>query len=130
MAAHKNPNLSILQLGGGPSMTSSILSAVAKNPLETPWFSNFVVADINASVFHQFDKTFQAWGPLLTSTVLEGNLTLREQKLDPASFDLVIAAASFNQQNLKTEFLKDVQNRLHDGGLALILESETDVSRK
>ena len=100
---------------------------LASDPQDTTRYSKLLVADFSANSLQDFDTKFQAWGSSLASIVLEEGLALGQQKLDPALFDVIVTATSFNQKDQKG-FLQNVHEILQDGGLVLILHSKKDFS--
>ncbi|KIX02947.1 uncharacterized protein Z518_06497 [Rhinocladiella mackenziei CBS 650.93] len=129
LVAHKNPDMSILQLGGSLSMTRSILSVLATDPEDTSRFSNLVAADTNSAIAQDFEDKFRDWGSKLSFIKLNEDLDLQGQTLSPGSFDLIITGATFSNNMQKTRFLQDVQGLLKNGGVFLILESFTDITK-
>ena len=127
LVAHQNPELCILQLGGSSSLTDTILFSLANGPLDTARFSKFVVARGNATDAGDFETIYQDWGSKLAFTVLDEELDLHGQALQPDSFDVIITAATFSCGGQRAQFLRDVSNFLKRGGLFLLLETVNEV---
>lgn len=108
-------------------MTNSILSVLAKDPQDTARYSKLLVADTSADNLRDYDTAYQAWESSVASTVLQEDTRLQQQKLEPASFDVIITTAGFGKKDL-TELFEDMSGMLEDGGLALVLTSGNDAS--
>jgi hypothetical protein len=123
LIAHKNPELSILQLGGNLDLTTQLLSVLAPDKFGNERFSNFVVADTTSSTYEEFNKTFHDRSSKLRCIKLNEDLGLQGQTVQPESFDIIITAASFDSSRQKVGFFQDVSGLLQKGGIFLVLES-------
>lgn len=122
MAAHKNPEISILQIGGDAPLVTTIVSSLAANPVDTARFSKFVFADTNTTTIENVQAASEEWRSKVSIITLDGSLDLKQQNLQPRSFDVVIAAPNNFEATQTARFLKDAEDILEPGGLVLILE--------
>lgn len=129
LIAHKNPAISILQLGGSLSTTTSLLSALEGGPLGTPRFSKVIIADTDRTHAEDFEKAFPGRSSTLMFILLDEDLDLQGQAVQLGSFDLIITAASFGNNKQKTRFFQDIQGLLQPRGIFLLLESFNDISK-
>lgn len=131
LLAHKNPALSILQLGDSSKITATVLTALAGNhDHDTKRYSKYLVADINVADRQNGGSTSETSEEFVTTISLDPGLELSEQMLESPKFDLVVATADFKLSAEPLPFLRDIQAILQDGGVALLShKSRASLSR-
>jgi len=122
LAAHKNPDLSILQIGGEPdALTAPILSVLGGVPTATLRFSSYAFTSSDLEVVEKAEEMFQAWKPKITFSVLKIDLDPEEQGFREASFDIIIAAADLTSSEQTQDFVRNAQKLLRKGGKLLVV---------
>lgn len=97
LAVHKNPELSILQVGRAASeLTSSILSVVGAHSNSPKLFSKFTLADRDSKAIERVEELFQDRKPNLNFKVLNNNLELEASQYLDHSVDIIIISTDIN----------------------------------
>ena len=95
--AHKNPGMSILEVGAGTGgMTSHVIKALTShgdNEIGTPRYAQYDYTDISPSFFQVAQETFVDQNDRMRFKVLDIENDATRQGFREASYDLVIAAS-------------------------------------
>ncbi len=121
MAAHKNPEISILQIGGDASLAKTAFTTLAQSPDDTARFSKFVFAGIDTAANEDVQAALEKWKSKTSYVKLGESLDLKEQNFQPSSFDIVITVPNISDTTQRVRFLQDVEQILEPGGLILVL---------
>jgi zearalenone synthase (highly reducing iterative type I polyketide synthase) len=122
LAAHKNPDLRILQVGVGVTgFTASVLSILQQSPTATPRFSNYTLADSDKVALEAAEARLQDWESLMTFSTLSPDLDLQEHELQETSFDVIIVAVDFSDNTTRETLFRNAQRLLCETGYLLIL---------
>lgn len=119
LAAHKNPDLSILQIGGSDTITRSLLSLLGGDPTVELRFSSYTVADANSEVIAKADRNFKGLSERIYFRSLEKNIENENETFQDGSFDVIIAINAYDSAEEKVSFLRDAHKWLRQGGTLL-----------
>ena len=122
--AHKNPNLSILEIGAGTGGTThAVLSALGGvNNRSTARFSQYTFTDISAGFFEKAASRFGAWKFRLDFQVLDIEQNPLGQGFEEAWFDLVIASNVLHATKSIDQTLQNVGRVMKPGGKLCLTE--------
>ncbi|KAF2811619.1 putative polyketide synthase [Mytilinidion resinicola] len=125
LAAHKNPDLSILQIGAtGTDLPASVLSTLQHTPTATPNFSNYTLADADKPKLEAAESSLQDWGSLLAFITLGSAFDLQE--LQETSFDVIIVDTGSCDSTKREDLFRNVQALLSETGYLFVLNVRTD----
>lgn len=94
LVAHKNSDLKILEVGAGTgSTTTAVLDVLSQPSLQAPRFSHYDFTDISPSFFADAQDRYAAYSGRMGFKVFDVERDPEEQGFEPASYDVVIAAA-------------------------------------
>lgn len=94
LLAHKNSDLKILEVGAGTgSTTTPVLDVLALPSAQAPRFRHYDFTDISPSFFADAQVRYAAHSDRMRFKVLDIERDPVEQGFEPASYDVVIAAA-------------------------------------
>ncbi|PVH73919.1 ketoacyl-synt-domain-containing protein [Cadophora sp. DSE1049] len=128
LAAHKDPNLSILQIGiGTEGLLSSIFSTLGGNSDETSRYSNYLVADGEKEKIEEAATMTEKWTSNLGFKVLDATQDFHSQGILPASLHLVLATAAFVDIDERSSFLLNAWACLKEGGTLMIVDSSESI---
>ncbi|KAF2491841.1 putative polyketide synthase [Lophium mytilinum] len=124
LAAHKNPDLSILQIGAPETdLPLSVLSMLQKSATATPRFSSYTLADADNSKLEAAEVVLQDWKPLMTFKTLSPNFDLQGFEPQETTFNFIIlSAVSLDDANREALF-RNVQGLLSETGYLLVLNA-------
>jgi ubiquinone/menaquinone biosynthesis C-methylase UbiE len=122
--AHKNPNLSILEIGAGTGgATHSALSALGgSNNRSTARFSRYTFTDTSAGFFEKAAAKFGAWKSRLDFQVLDIEQDPLGQGFEAAQFDLIIASNVLHATKSIDQTLQNIGRVLKPGGKLCLTE--------
>ncbi|KAF2490386.1 reducing type I polyketide synthase [Lophium mytilinum] len=113
-AAHKNPNMKVLEVGAGTGGTTekvlSALSAQTDSAMRKPRYSNYFYTDISPAFFEAAGARFIQYP------------NIDHQGLDCGTFDIVVAANVLHATPDINFTLKNVRKLLKPGGLLVLYE--------
>ncbi|KAK7427746.1 hypothetical protein QQZ08_005684 [Neonectria magnoliae] len=127
LASHENPALRILEVGAGTGgMTGHVLAALHEREKSTGGlsFAEYAYTDISPAFFEPASRRWpdlQAQGRLSFKTFDLGR-PLESQGLEPASYDLVIAASVLHASPYLEATIRNVRKALKPGGRLVLLE--------
>jgi spermidine synthase len=120
LAAHKNPDLSILQIGGSDTFTRSLLSLLGVDPTTTFRFSSYTIADTDSEVVTKAEQTFKKWSGRISFRLLDTDS--ENETFQNDSFDVILAIKAYGSAEEKASFLRDAHSWLRQGGTILVGE--------
>ncbi|KAF7133670.1 hypothetical protein CNMCM5793_004968 [Aspergillus hiratsukae] len=115
LAAHKNPDMSILQIGGSNTVTQSLISILGADPTAALRCSSYTIVDANAAVVANTAQTFNEWSGRISFRVLDTNPENKDEIFQEGSFDAIIAINAYERES----FLRDAHKWLRHGGIIL-----------
>jgi acyl transferase domain-containing protein len=127
LAAHKNPDLSLLQVGGVASeFPASILSTIMGDSGSTPLFSKYILADIDHKAIESSKELLQDWNSRVAFTVLDESLDLTTQNFTKSSIDMIIIFTDVNNVTQREQLIYSIREVLKPGGYVLAFTNQVD----
>ncbi|KAI1297050.1 putative polyketide synthase [Xylaria venustula] len=118
-----DPNLRILEIGGGTAGTTvPVLEALSRNGKD-PSFLNFTFTDISSGFFENARTKLARWPQRIVFQKLDISQDPVEQGFDVESFDVIIAANVLHATKDMTVTMSHVRKLLTPGGKLLLLEA-------
>ncbi|KAI8933464.1 hypothetical protein NX059_009202 [Plenodomus lindquistii] len=123
--AHKKPNMRILEIGGGTGgATEGILRALNTGS-SIPKYSLYTFTDVSAGFFPQARDRF-SYAANVEYKVYDASKSPKDQGLDVASYDLVVAFNAIHTTESIRDTLKNAHDLLLPDGMLLICELCSD----
>ncbi|KAI1736699.1 putative polyketide synthase [Xylaria scruposa] len=117
------PNLRILEIGGGTAGTTlPILEALSRDGKE-PLFLNFTFTDISTGFFENARNKLARWSQRITFQKLDISQDPVEQGFEIEGFDVIIAANVLHATQDMTTTMSHVRKLLAPSGKLLLLEA-------
>ena len=122
LAAHKTPDLNILEIGAGTgSATSFLLKALAGDDDQVRC-SSYKFTDISAGFFEKAREKFAAWEEYLDFKTLNIENPIEPQGFENETYDLVIAANVLHATEKMDVTMNNVSRLLKPGGKLVLVE--------
>lgn len=113
LLAHKNPNMKILEIGGGTGGASlPVLEALGGQDGSSPRFANYTFTDISIGFFEKAKEKLKSWAPFMTYSKLNIEEDPMEQGFEEAGYDLIIASNVLHATAIINNTLKNVKRLL------------------
>ncbi|KAL8941736.1 MAG: hypothetical protein Q9216_002064 [Gyalolechia sp. 2 TL-2023] len=120
LQSHKNPRLTILEVGAGTgSATKEILKSIGGEGKQRG-FQEYVYTDITPSFLSQAEKNFAAYKGMQFCT-FDMEKSALEQSFN-RKFDLIIASNVIHATTNIVATLRNVRSLLNEGGMLVLLE--------
>nr|UPN67571.1 hypothetical protein [Pestalotiopsis sp.] len=117
------PNLRILEIGGGTAGTTlPVLEALSRNR-EEPGFLQYTFTDISSGFFENARNKLSRWSQRLTYKKLDISQNIEDQDFAPEQFDVVIASNVLHATQDMTVTMANVRRLLKPKGKLLLLEA-------
>ncbi|KAI4591597.1 Type I Iterative PKS [Pestalotiopsis sp. 9143b] len=117
------PNLRILEIGGGTAGTTlPVLEALSRNR-EEPGFLQYTFTDISSGFFENARNKLSRWSQRLTYKKLDISQNIEDQDFAPEQFDVVIASNVLHATQDMTVTMANVRRLLKPKGRLLLLEA-------
>lgn len=117
----KNPNMKVIELGGGTGGTTGpLLEALDSNgtlPLD-----KYVFTDVSSGFFERTKSRLQKWESYLEYKKLDLNDGISEQGFEEEGYDLIIAANCLHVASSMDAVMSSVRNLLKPGGKIVMIE--------
>ena len=125
LLAHKNPNMSILEVGAGTGGASAVILNVlggshGSNP--TTRFNDYDYTDVSPSFFEAAKERFHHHGNRMSFRVLDISTDPSVQGFESKKYDLVIASAVLHATENISKTLLNSRKLLKPGGKLLLME--------
>ena len=123
LMAHKNPYLSVLEIGaeaGGAS--SDIMQAVSGTEEEVARFERYTYTNVSDEDFEGVKERFSAWKNLLTCQSLDIESNPLQQGFEAESYDVIIAVHVLHGTKSISDTLNHVHKLLKPGGRLIFIE--------
>ncbi|KAI2485149.1 Fatty acid synthase S-acetyltransferase [Pyrenophora tritici-repentis] len=127
LMAHKNPNMSVLEIGAGTGgATAAVLQALGpSNPSDensTPRFQEYAYTDISAGFFEEAKIRFKDHTSRLAFKTLDIEKETQAQGFEEAKYDLIVASCVLHATADIQQTLQHTQSLLKPGGKLLLFE--------
>ncbi|PHH78275.1 hypothetical protein CDD80_7148 [Ophiocordyceps camponoti-rufipedis] len=125
LLTHEKPGLRILEVGAGTGgMTSFILQFLQKKEKQTGsrMFSNYTYTDISPSFFEKASERWSALQDRVVFKVFDLERSGDSQGLEPASYDVVIAACVLHTTRNVSATIRTIRDMLEPDGRLLFME--------
>ncbi|KAI0009070.1 putative polyketide synthase [Xylariaceae sp. FL0662B] len=123
LAGHKNPNMSILEIGSGTGgATLPILQALTDNDTGLCRFGKFTFTDISTGFFEAAKVKLAQWSNLLTYAKLDIESDPTEQGFEVGEYDMILAANVLHATRSMENTLSNVRKLLKPGGKLVLVE--------
>lgn len=120
--AELNPDLRILEIGGGTAGTTKPVLEELTREEEYLTFSNYTFTDISSGFFENARVKLAKWSQRITYQKLDITIDPEEQGFTPESFDIIIAANVLHATKNMTVTMANVRKLLTPGGKLFLLE--------
>ncbi|KAI5217919.1 hypothetical protein AUEXF2481DRAFT_7276 [Aureobasidium subglaciale EXF-2481] len=123
LLGHKNPDMKILEIGGGTGgATLPVLSALGGQNGTSPRFSTYTFTDISSGFFEKAHEKFKPWLPFMDFAKMDVSTDPLEQGFKAGQYDLIIAANVLHATASMDETLKNCQKLLKPEGKLIVSE--------
>ncbi|KAJ8061328.1 hypothetical protein OCU04_010391 [Sclerotinia nivalis] len=117
----KNPNMKVIELGGGTGGTTApLLGALDLNGILP--FEKYVFTDVSSGFFERTRARLQKWDSYLEYKKLDLNIDISEQGFEEEGYDLIIAANCLHVASSMDVVMSSVRNLLKPGGKIVMIE--------
>lgn len=117
----KNPNMKVIELGGGTGGTTApLLEALDSNGILP--FEKYVFTDVSSGFFERTRARLQRWDSYLEYKKLDLNIGVSEQGFEEEGYDLIIAANCLHVASSMDGVMSSVRNLLRPGGKIVMIE--------
>lgn len=123
--ADLNPELRILEIGGGTAGTTRPVLEELTRDREDSRFSNFTFTDISSGFFENARVKLAKWSNRITYQKLDISVDPVEQGFTPGDFDVIIAANVLHATKNMTDTMANVRKLLTPGGKLFLLEGNS-----
>jgi ubiquinone/menaquinone biosynthesis C-methylase UbiE len=123
LLAHKNPELSILEIGAGTGGTThDVVSALSAEEGAPHSFSNYTFTDIGSAFCQKAEEDFAQYKSSMTFKVLDIEQDPSTQGFVEGSYDVIIATSVLHATQYMNETLKNTKKLLKPGGKLCLIE--------
>ncbi|XXH02126.1 polyketide synthase [Hypoxylon texense] len=123
--ADLNPELRILEIGGGTAGTTRpVLEELTRGREELP-LSNYTFTDISSGFFENARVKLAKWSNRITYQKLDISVDPVEQGFTPGDYDIVIAANVLHATKNMVDTMTNVRKLLTPGGKLFLLEGNS-----
>lgn len=128
LLAHKNPSMSILEIGAGTGGATSPILDILSNLAEgcgrksTPRYRHYTYTDISPGFFEAAQDRFREHGERMSFRQLDISKDPLQQGFEPSQYDLIVASAVLHATENVDETLSNTRQLLRPGGKLLLQE--------
>ncbi|KAL6715297.1 hypothetical protein ACLMJK_007562 [Lecanora helva] len=123
LLGHKNPHLSILEVGAeAGGALSSIIQALSGTEEEVARFERYTYTSVSNESFGDVEKRFASLRHLITCQTLDIEVDPLDQGFEAESYDVVIAVHVLNGTKSTLDTLNNVHKLLRPGGKLIFIE--------
>ena len=123
LLGHKNPHLSVLEIGaeaGGAA--STIMQALSCTEEEVARFARYTYTSVSNESFKDVEERSSAWKHLITCQTLDIEVDPLDQGFEAESYDVVIAVHVLHGTKSTPDTLNHVRKILKPGGRLVFIE--------
>ncbi|ESZ91056.1 hypothetical protein SBOR_8550 [Sclerotinia borealis F-4128] len=117
----KNPNMRVIELGGGTGGTTAPLLEALESHGTLP-FKEYVFTDVSPGFFERTKARLQKWDSYIKYKRLDLNISVSEQGFEKEGYDLIIAANCLHVASSMDDVMASVRNLLKPGGKIVMIE--------
>jgi len=123
LAGHKNPNMSILEIGSGTGgATLPALEALTDDETGLCRFGKFTFTDISTGFFEAAKEKFSRWSSQMVYAKLDIEVDPAEQGFETGEYDLILAANVLHATRSMDVTMANVRKLLKPGGKLVLVE--------
>jgi len=123
LVAHKNPEVKILEIGGGTGgATLPVLQRLGGENGTAPRFMNYTFTDISTGFFEKAHEKFKSWLPVMNFHALNIEEDPLKQGFEEGEYDIVIAANVLHATGSMDQTLANVKKLLKPTGKLVLAE--------
>ena len=123
LLGHKNPHLSVLEIGAEAGGTAStIMQALSGTEEEVARFERYTYTNVSNESFEDVGKRFSAWKHLIACRSLDIEVNPLEQGFEAESYDVIIAVHVLHGTRSPLNTLNHVHRLLKPGGRLIFIE--------
>ncbi|KUI54262.1 Lovastatin diketide synthase LovF [Cytospora mali] len=123
LAAHKNPNMSMLEIGSGTGgATLPVLQALTDSVTGLCRLDRFVFTDISTGFFEVAKKKLAQWSNLVSYAKLDIEADPTEQGFEEGAYDVILAANVLHATRSMKNTMANVRKLLKPGGKLVLVE--------
>lgn len=122
LAAHKNPNLSVLQIGGTEALIRELLSVLGAGAGSAGRFKSYTVAHPENEWINKAEETFEDVSGNLDFKLFE--IDSANETFDSESYDLVVSGNEVSGTDYKHGVVSVAKKVLKAGGVALLSDAK------
>jgi SAM-dependent methyltransferase len=121
--AHKNPDLSILEIGAGTGGTThDVVTALCGHDGAPPSFSHYTFTDIGPAFCEKAEEAFSKWKSSMSFRVLDIEKDPSSQGFEEGTHDIVIATSVLHATQFMDKTLANTKKLLKPGGKLCLVE--------
>ncbi|KAI1806786.1 putative polyketide synthase [Daldinia bambusicola] len=123
LLAHKNPNMNILEVGGGTGgVTLPILESLGGSNDTSPHFTKYTFTDISTGYFEKVSDELAPWAPFMEFSKLNIEQDPTLQGFQEHTYDLIIASNVLHATKYLTQTLRHIRKLLKPNGKLVLSE--------
>ncbi|RFU23814.1 hypothetical protein B7463_g12524, partial [Scytalidium lignicola] len=123
LLGHKNPNMSILEIGSGTGgFTLPTLQALTDKDTGLPRFGSLAFTDISTGFFEAAKQKLAHWSDLISYAKLDIELDPTEQGFEAGAYDVILAANVLHATRSMKNTMANVRKLLKPGGKLVLVE--------
>ena len=123
LLGHKNPYLSVLEIGAGAGgALSNIMQALSGTEGDVTRLERYTYTNVSNEDFEGVKERFSAWKDLLTCQRLDIEVDPLKQGFEAESYDVIIAVHALHRTNSTPNTLNHVHKLLKPGGRLILIE--------
>ncbi|OBT66706.1 Type I Iterative Polyketide synthase (PKS) [Pseudogymnoascus sp. 23342-1-I1] len=123
LLAHKNPNMKILEIGGGTGgATLPILEALGGQAGSAPRFANYTFTDISVGFFEKAKEKLKSWTPFMSFAKLNIEEDPSQQGFEEGIYDVIVASNVLHATRTINETLTNLKKLLKPTGKLVLSE--------
>ncbi|CAG8959400.1 hypothetical protein HYFRA_00001298 [Hymenoscyphus fraxineus] len=120
--AFKNPNVRVLELGGGTGATTApLLEALGPDGILP--FEKYVFTDVSSGFFERTRERLKKWDSYMEYKKLDMNSGFLQQGFENEMYDLIIGANCIHIASSMNDVMSNIRHLLKPGGKLVMIET-------